>query len=822
MRIEVARFRVRTSPLVDVIDLAIQTENTLILILIHISSIPLTIVSGLTKAESLRAQVYVPRELYECFGLGVSSSSTPRPLNGGPNSCYHLFFIFHMAFSTVPRRFVVIGLVNENVSTSEQVPDLKSASLPILMPSNSACLSFQVAPAFHLSPLCFPSPVPCPALRHCVCPYFYGPPSIPQHNRLFQPPESIFSPANSGTFSYPLHLTHISLSMIHPLIPLNSDFDFASSILNSCIKELIDDAILPMALGWASYMDPKADPKESDSGVVSLSLKSDHNETLPQFDTRCNPNNFTEIQRFDGNDWIHYYTCMYEESCRDLKGIGTCYQGNSIHILPVADDNNYTNIHLHIVDPPFEDAKRCSPTNQSESLSWDGQSWFVGGVCFPPYECKEFSGGSVFCVIQGLKQSDRPPVLPINTEPPPPMPADSETPSVPTKCRNETDLLRWNGTMWIIFQKCPSGSTCYEDESGQASCMAIDAIQHPPHFLSSPILRIRDDIRGAERSSDHIRRDMADDRASGNSEQIIPKPRGPQSCIQHDNYASIIEAYSGKMYLHSVCLPYGERPGCCVESSSGKWSMDAYTECGSRDPGGFCNKSWKNEKLARSLSDATQMTLARFLHGPRRLEEEVWTFIILETVVLGCLDVPHRGVCGLCAQCVFLTSISSHQIERSRFGVLHSLFTLHPFVILFETSSLSCMTTSPPTAVLSPSIPTNTIRGLTEFGTPQSTSSTGQHHPNYLKIALLMHDVSDTSLDQWRKPTVPGNMRGTLTLRNSNSLLMPSVARKFKQELISTSVKWPRIYLGKRATLNPTALQLNLDMPFSEYLLAFI
>ncbi|ORY10784.1 hypothetical protein BCR34DRAFT_601808 [Clohesyomyces aquaticus] len=119
----------------------------------------------------------------------------------------------------------------------------------------------------------------------------------------------------------------------------------------------------------------------------SLPLDSDLNDTSSatrwplSSDTRCNPGNLTEIQRFDGTDWALYYVCTHEGSCRDIKGRGACHQVDHKYFLPT--DATPT-------DP--SSATKCNPQNLSEVQRFDGTNWIHFFTCTEEQACRDVGG----------------------------------------------------------------------------------------------------------------------------------------------------------------------------------------------------------------------------------------------------------------------------------------------------------------------------------------------------------------------------------------------------------------------------------------------
>ncbi|KAF1999766.1 hypothetical protein P154DRAFT_213426 [Amniculicola lignicola CBS 123094] len=114
-------------------------------------------------------------------------------------------------------------------------------------------------------------------------------------------------------------------------------------------------------------------------------------------DTRCNPSNMNEVQRFDGKTWIPHYTCPHPQSCKDVNGIGACHIGNGVYQVPAANESTIRS-GGQIPQPPWQPNDRCNPNNASQSLGWNGTAWYLNGVCTAPFVCHDFEPDQGFTI----------------------------------------------------------------------------------------------------------------------------------------------------------------------------------------------------------------------------------------------------------------------------------------------------------------------------------------------------------------------------------------------------------------------------------------
>jgi hypothetical protein len=180
---------------------------------------------------------------------------------------------------------------------------------------------------------------------------------------------------------------------------------------------------------------------------------------LHSIDSRCNPANMSEIQRFNGKKWIHHFSCMYPKLCKDVNGIGACQVAQGVYVFKAANDTT-------ILDPidqaPLLAEKKCNPQNESEALIWNGTDWGFNGVCFPPYICHDFNGtaGFVFCskpeVISRHIWLPWPTLKSLASR-------DDDTPDQITRCRDNYILESWNGQEWTHYRDCLNGWECVID-----------------------------------------------------------------------------------------------------------------------------------------------------------------------------------------------------------------------------------------------------------------------------------------------------------------------------------------------------------------------
>jgi ferredoxin len=188
---------------------------------------------------------------------------------------------------------------------------------------------------------------------------------------------------------------------------------------------------------------------------------------LHSFDTRCNPKNLNEIQRFNGREWVLHWTCPVEGSCKDVNGIGACWIGQTHYILPAANSSTDTSkpldpakIHIH---------KRCKNEKVVEMFTHTG--WKEHTQCPEPFVCEDFQdAGIAVCVL---------PNAAVNKAVFMPQPPVDEKDDLGLRCLNERSVLQaidnHDGTFHHIKFDCPDNFRCYASQkSGRAACMAPD------------------------------------------------------------------------------------------------------------------------------------------------------------------------------------------------------------------------------------------------------------------------------------------------------------------------------------------------------------
>jgi hypothetical protein len=161
--------------------------------------------------------------------------------------------------------------------------------------------------------------------------------------------------------------------------------------------------------------------------------------------TRCDPESASNVQRFDGQHWVHSYACANPGACEDVDGHAYCH--------------GYF---------PSRSATTCGKGNESEVVQWNGRSWDYYGVCLPPYVCDKAAIGvdSAVCKHpQDAKEIWLPwPYLPSNGF------GDAIT-----LCLGTNDLYYLKGQTWSHYRYCGVGFICklMMDASGvmQAGCV---------------------------------------------------------------------------------------------------------------------------------------------------------------------------------------------------------------------------------------------------------------------------------------------------------------------------------------------------------------
>jgi len=165
------------------------------------------------------------------------------------------------------------------------------------------------------------------------------------------------------------------------------------------------------------------------------------------FNTRCNPRSKSEVQRFNGEHWVHLYTCKSMESCKDIDGHGHCHAQSPAYV-----------------------ATKCSSNNESEIVEWNGRSWGFSGVCLPPYVCEDVSPGVEFAVCKHPNGRGDDIWLPW------PYLASNGSSGVITRCAGPNELVQFNGKSWVPYRYCGHGFSCepMKDTSGaqNGGCVA--------------------------------------------------------------------------------------------------------------------------------------------------------------------------------------------------------------------------------------------------------------------------------------------------------------------------------------------------------------
>jgi hypothetical protein len=168
------------------------------------------------------------------------------------------------------------------------------------------------------------------------------------------------------------------------------------------------------------------------------------------FNTRCNPRSRSEVQRFNGEQWVHLYTCKSMETCRDFNGHGHCHAQSPAYV-----------------------ATKCSSNNESEIVEWNGRSWGFSGVCLPPYICEDVSAGVEFAVCKHPNGRGDDIWLPS------PYLASNGSSGVITRCFGLNELFQFNGKSWVPYRYCGDGFICepMKDTNGaeNGGCVAKGA-----------------------------------------------------------------------------------------------------------------------------------------------------------------------------------------------------------------------------------------------------------------------------------------------------------------------------------------------------------
>ena len=206
---------------------------------------------------------------------------------------------------------------------------------------------------------------------------------------------------------------------------------------------------------------------------------------LHSMDTRCNPKNSTDIQRFNGKDWIHHFSCHPNQKCKDVNGIGSCQIAPGVYVTKGANEST-------VIDPidlaPIRPEKKCNPKNNTETLAWNGTAWAFDGVCLSPYICHDFQSqaGFAFCSLPDIVNKEI--WLPWPSLAPAAARADVPSEGY-TRCASKMMMEQWNGLDWEPYRKCHQGWQCgiSPDEPHNSGCFATSyAAVVPAKSRASP------------------------------------------------------------------------------------------------------------------------------------------------------------------------------------------------------------------------------------------------------------------------------------------------------------------------------------------------
>ncbi|KAH7136118.1 hypothetical protein B0J11DRAFT_502905 [Dendryphion nanum] len=225
--------------------------------------------------------------------------------------------------------------------------------------------------------------------------------------------------------------------------------------------------ISPGARLCSCYDDAGHDPRQKPSSPIEsppepLEPPPYVEPNLHSMDSRCNPQNFSEIQIFRKDTWIHAAACQGQTICKDVNGIGACEVGPFQYFIPAFNES--TPLDSHIKHPPHKPFTRCNAANNTESQVWSRAGWVLDGVCEPPFECHEFLGvdAHTVCVVPGTVS--RTVYLPIPVQDTESSKSDLAHKSrgvekILTKCEGNT-LWGWYNGAWAYQLTCPYGFIC--------------------------------------------------------------------------------------------------------------------------------------------------------------------------------------------------------------------------------------------------------------------------------------------------------------------------------------------------------------------------
>lgn len=280
----------------------------------------------------------------------------------------------------------------------------------------------------------------------------------------------------------------------------------------------------------AFYVPAAARPKDDDSDSGSdrnsarkLRRRDDAPPNLHSWDTRCNPHNFTEIQRFDGTNWVLHFACPSDDSCMDVVGIGACYLGMNHYLTPAANDT--INPVKPLAGVPMVPQTKCDPSNSSAVLGWTVTGWELAGECAERMTCLDFEthefgentavNNFAVCANKEMGKGGNGPVwLPWT----PGSLANPQT-SSQIRCKNKRELIRLERDAgWILDRACSDGwkcsnganpphlGGCYTDSIAKLKvyqrAIGFDVLAPPPIFDEPPQLHRREITSSSDSSSD--------------------------------------------------------------------------------------------------------------------------------------------------------------------------------------------------------------------------------------------------------------------------------------------------------------------------------
>ncbi|KAF2449837.1 hypothetical protein P171DRAFT_200559 [Karstenula rhodostoma CBS 690.94] len=178
-----------------------------------------------------------------------------------------------------------------------------------------------------------------------------------------------------------------------------------------------------------------------------LPRQAPQNPKAPDFhtiDTRCNPLDLDEVQRYNGTHWVHHFQCTFPGSCIDVDGHGACRLSDTVYELPSA---NRTSIKQGEGVNPLRPQTRCIKSNVSEVLEWEGHSWEPVGVCLPPYECFDFGGGADYALCVHPDAQYRRMWLPW------PALSRSTNSGQVTRCKDQKTLEQFKDNVWVPYRR---------------------------------------------------------------------------------------------------------------------------------------------------------------------------------------------------------------------------------------------------------------------------------------------------------------------------------------------------------------------------------